>query len=190
MVKGNTDLRMIRTRKFIIDSFIQLLEKKDFNSIRISDITSGAMINRATFYHHFVDKFDLLEKVIKEELTSNVLKELENIEEFNDKMLESVFLSITKFHMSLSGRCQRSYDDMSVNIEALIKKELEDIFFKSLLKKYQDEGNEKLRITATLLSWMIYAAAVDWRINSDKSPEDYFEYAILSFKKLLKNEIV
>jgi AcrR family transcriptional regulator len=189
-MEENTDLRIIRTRKFIIDSFIQQLEKKDFNSITIKDITSGAMINRATFYHHFLDKFDLLEKVIKEELTSNVLKELANMEEFNDEMLKSVFLSITKFHMSLSGRCQRSYNDMSVNIETIIKKELEDIFFQTLFKKYQDEAIEKLRITATLLSWMIYAATVDWRNHSDKSPEDYFEYAILSFKKLLKDEIV
>ena len=36
----NTDLRSIRTRKFIIDSFIELLENKDFNSITISDITT------------------------------------------------------------------------------------------------------------------------------------------------------
>lgn len=189
MMNGNEDLRKIRTRKFIIDSFIQLLEKKDFNSIKIGDITSRAMINRATFYHHFVDKYDLLEKVVKEELMANVLQELSNNEEFNDEMFKSVFLSITKFHLSLSGRCQRSYDDMSVNVEAIIKKELEHIIYQLLLKKYQGEGKEKLRIVATLLSWMIYAASVDWKKNSSKSPEDYFEFAIISIRKLLINEI-
>lgn len=187
MIKGNTDLRMIRTKKFIIDSFIHLLEKKDFKSITIRDITSGAMINRATFYHHFVDKYDLLEKVIKEELMSKVLHELSNIEELNEELLKRVFLSITKFHRSLSDRCQRSYHDMTVNIESIIKKELEQIFIQSLLKKYQDESNENLRIIATMLSWMIYAAVVDWKDNSSKSPEDYADYAILSIKQLLKN---
>lgn len=186
-MEGNKDLRMIRTRKFIIHSFIQLLMKKDFKSIKISDITSQAMINRATFYHHFVDKYDLLEKVVKEELMANVLQEISNNEEFNDEMLKSVFLSITKFHLSLSERCQRSYDDMSVNVEAIIKKELEHIVYQLLLKKYQGEGNEKLRIVATMLSWMIYAAAVDWKQNSSKSPEDYFDYAILSIRQLLGN---
>ncbi|WP_404442144.1 TetR/AcrR family transcriptional regulator [Sutcliffiella horikoshii] len=187
MIKGNTDLRMIRTRKFIIDSFIQLLEKKDFNSIRISDITSGAMINRATFYHHFVDKYDLLEKVIKEELMANVLQELSNNEEFNEELLKSVFLSITKFHMSLSDRCQRSYHDMTVNIESIIKKELEHIFIQSLLKKYHGESNENLRIIATMLSWMIYAAVMDWKDHSSKSPEDYVDNVILSIRQLLNN---
>ncbi|TDL72809.1 TetR/AcrR family transcriptional regulator [Rhodococcus qingshengii] len=152
MVEGNKDLRTIRTRKFIIDSFIELLEKKNFNSIKISDITSGAMINRATFYHHFLDKYDLLEKVIKENLMENVLKELSNNEEFNEEMLKSVFLSITKAHMRLSNRCQRSYHDMTVNIEAILKKELEQIIFQSLLKKYKDESNEKLRMIRTAIN--------------------------------------
>jgi AcrR family transcriptional regulator len=188
MVEENTDLRSMRTRKFIINSFTELLEKKDFNSIKISDITSGAMINRATFYHHFLDKYDLLEKVIKEDLMKNVLQELSNIEEFNEEMLKSLFLSITKFHMSLSDRCQRSYDDMAVNIEAILKKELEQIILQSLLKKYQDESNEKLRMIATMLSWMIYGASIDWKQNSSKSPEDYLEYASLSIRQLLRVE--
>ncbi|MGV3240822.1 TetR/AcrR family transcriptional regulator [Streptococcus hyovaginalis] len=83
-MEENTDLRSIRTRKFIIDSFIELLEKKEFNSITISDITTGAMINRATFYRHFLDKYDLLEKVIKEDLLKNILKELSTNEKFSE----------------------------------------------------------------------------------------------------------
>ncbi|WP_156390168.1 MULTISPECIES: hypothetical protein [unclassified Paenibacillus] len=74
-----------------------------------------------------------------------------------------------------------------MNVEAIIKKELEHIIYQLLLKKYQGEGNEKLRIVATMLSWMIYAAAVDWKQNSSKSPEDYFDYAILSIRQLLGN---
>ncbi|MEI5906820.1 TetR/AcrR family transcriptional regulator [Bacillus spongiae] len=188
MIEGNTDLRSVRTRKFIIDSLIELLEKKDFNSIKISDITSGAMINRATFYHHFLDKYDLLEKVIKEVLIENVLQELSNNKEFNEEMLKSLFISITKFHMSLSDRCQRSYHDMAVNIETILKKELEQIILQSLLNKYPDQSDEKLRMIATMLSWMIYGASIDWKQNSNKSPEDYLEYASLSIRELLRME--
>lgn len=188
MTERSTDLRLIRTKKFIVDSFLELLEKKDFNSIRISDITSKAMINRATFYHHFLDKYDLLEKVIKEDLLENVLQEMTNIEDFNEEMLKSLFLSITSFHMSLSERCQKSYHDMTVNIEAILKKELEQIIFQALLKKNPDESNEKQRMIAAMLSWMIYAASIDWKQNSSKIPEDYFDYASLSMKHLFLNE--
>jgi hypothetical protein len=137
-----------------------------------------------------VDKYDLLEKVIKEQLMANVLQEISNNEEFNEEMLKSVFLSITKFHISLSNRCQRSYQDMATNIEAILKRELEHIIFQSLLKKYQDGSNEKLRMVATMLSWMLFGASIDWKQNSNNSPEDYFEYASFSIRELLKNELV
>lgn len=189
-MEENTDLRTIRTRKFIIDSFIDLIEKKEFNSITISDITKGAMINRATFYRHFLDKYDLLEKVIKEDLMANVLEELSTInQEFSEEMLASLFLSITKFHLSLSNRCQKSYHDMSVNIEAIMKKELEQIILQSLKKKYHDGKDDKLRMLATMLSWMVYGASVDWEENSLQSPEQYFEDASLAIRQLMMNEI-
>lgn len=94
-----------------------------------------------------------------------VLKELSNNEEFSEEMLKSLFLSITTFHMGLSTRCQRSYHDMSVNIEAILKKELEQIIFHLLLKKYKDQGDEKLRMNSTMLSWMIYGASIDWKVR-------------------------
>lgn len=105
MIEEKIDLRIVRTRNAVMDSFIELLEKKDFNNITISDIASRAMINRATFYHHFLDKYDLLEKAIKENLMQNVLEEMQNKEAFSEEMLGSLFLSITNFHKGLSIRC-------------------------------------------------------------------------------------
>ena len=42
---------------------MQLLEKKSFDSITVGDIAKAANINRGTFYLHFIDKFDLLDKI-------------------------------------------------------------------------------------------------------------------------------
>lgn len=53
MAKSKTDLRIVRTRKNIMDSFIELSSKKEFKDITVKDITEAAMINRATFYYHF-----------------------------------------------------------------------------------------------------------------------------------------
>lgn len=60
MAQSKIDPRVLRTRKLIMDSFINLSEQKDFTDITIKDITTEAMINRATFYYHFEDKYDLL----------------------------------------------------------------------------------------------------------------------------------
>ena len=67
-----TDLRILRTRKLIMESFIDLSVKKNLKDITIKDITTEAMINRATFYYHFEDKYDLLEKVLSEVLLINL----------------------------------------------------------------------------------------------------------------------
>ncbi len=41
-----------------------LLSKKELEKISVGDIADAATLNRATFYAHFVDKFDLLEAVV------------------------------------------------------------------------------------------------------------------------------
>ncbi|MCR1835527.1 hypothetical protein NSA56_14255 [Oceanobacillus caeni] len=73
--------------------------------------------------------------------------------------------------------------------EAIMKKELEQIILHSLAKKYQNQSDDKLRVLATILSWMIYGASLDWKENSSKSSEEYLEETSLSIRQLLKNEI-
>jgi len=64
-----TDLRVRRTRKAIRDSFLLLIDSKGFNAITIQDIADEAMINRATFYLHYCDKYELLATLSDEVLT-------------------------------------------------------------------------------------------------------------------------
>lgn len=66
MGTAKTDLRVVRTKKNIREVLIDLLEKRSFGAITIRDITEQAQINRTTFYRHYEDKYDLLEKVISE----------------------------------------------------------------------------------------------------------------------------
>lgn len=56
---------MNRTKKAIIDTFLQLLEEKPYNKITVNDIVESCHINRNTFYYHFHDIPTLLEDIIK-----------------------------------------------------------------------------------------------------------------------------
>ena len=60
------DRRSIRTRKFIRQALSELIEEKGFNNISVTDITTRAAINRGTFYLHYSDKYDMLEKIESE----------------------------------------------------------------------------------------------------------------------------
>ena len=55
-----------------MDSFIELSSSKEFKDITVKDITEEAMINRATFYYHFEDIYDLLEKALSDVLLINL----------------------------------------------------------------------------------------------------------------------
>ena len=55
------DLRVQKTLHAIDQAIIALLERKNFESITIQDISSEAMINRGTFYSYYKDKYELIE---------------------------------------------------------------------------------------------------------------------------------
>ncbi|QJD85606.1 TetR/AcrR family transcriptional regulator [Cohnella herbarum] len=58
-----TDPRILRTRQLIRDAFIDLLEETDLEKITVNRITERATINRVTFYLHYQDIPDMLEKM-------------------------------------------------------------------------------------------------------------------------------
>lgn len=60
---GTEDLRIKRTQKAIRESFFSLIEEKGYERITVKDITDRAMISRNTFYLHYKDKPDLLDKI-------------------------------------------------------------------------------------------------------------------------------
>lgn len=69
-------MRVIKTRSLIRDAFVKLLDEKRFRNITINDIADSAMINRSTFYLHYTDKYDLLEKTLDEAI-QNILRLVE-----------------------------------------------------------------------------------------------------------------
>ena len=60
-----TDLRIRRTHKFLQEAMIELITEQGFESITVGDIAERAMINRATFYRHYQDKYDLVANIFE-----------------------------------------------------------------------------------------------------------------------------
>ena len=71
--------RTENTKQKIIDAFLELLKEKKFSKITISDITRTACINRATFYYHFSDKYDVVEVIQQELLSKEIFREVKEL---------------------------------------------------------------------------------------------------------------
>jgi AcrR family transcriptional regulator len=59
------ELRVRRTRNSIIQAFLLLVEEKGFEKMTVGDLAERAMINRATFYRHYRDKYDLAQAFLE-----------------------------------------------------------------------------------------------------------------------------
>lgn len=63
------DLRIQKTQKAIRQHFLELFYNENFDKITIKDITERAEIGRKTFYLHYIDKYDLLDKIVDQKMS-------------------------------------------------------------------------------------------------------------------------
>lgn len=60
---SRTDPRIVRTRRLLRDAFVELLEEMDVDKISVNRLAELATINRVTFYLHYRDIPDMMEKM-------------------------------------------------------------------------------------------------------------------------------
>ncbi len=73
------DLRIERTRKCIRNAFIELRKTKPIEKITIKELAALASINKATFYSHYNDIYDLSEQ-IENEIIASIIHSIPHIE--------------------------------------------------------------------------------------------------------------
>ncbi len=115
----NTDLRIIKTRKALKDALVELMNTKGFDKVTVQNLTTTAMVSRTTFYLHYLDKYDLLDK-----LENDVMLEMQSI--------VSPFIEQAKSIESLS----LLFNNIAIRIYTYIKDN--EKFFKLILSEKGD----------------------------------------------------
>lgn len=96
----------------------------------------------------------------------------------NDCRVSKCFPVYHKFSIDLSKQCRSGFETFKTTIEAIIQKELENVFCQMLLKQHATASDESIRIAAVMLSWGIFGASVDWQHNNSVPPDEYIKSAI------------
>ncbi|MEK3714132.1 TetR/AcrR family transcriptional regulator [Paenibacillus sp. FSL R7-0333] len=97
MGKDKVDLRILKTRKAIKEAFLRLVQTKGYERITVQDIADEAMINRNTFYLHYVDKPEFMDKLFQESvqnLNACLSLEVSSIHEMNKDMFGTMIKTI------------------------------------------------------------------------------------------------
>lgn len=91
-----------KTKVEIQKCFIELVQEEGFQNVSVKKIAERAGINRGTFYLHYVDKFDCMEK-IQNQLLYELQEKMRNIEppeifiSIQQQKIYSPFLGIYEF---------------------------------------------------------------------------------------------
>ncbi len=87
MEKEKVDRRIKRTKTMMRDALMDLMNEVPFGEITAKDITSRADLNRATFYLHYNNVFELLDE-LENEVAGSFSQMLEKIEIKQDRKWE------------------------------------------------------------------------------------------------------
>ena len=150
------DPRVKRTRSLILGSFSELLAEKGFKSISVQDVTDKAQINRATFYAHFVDKYELLDRWIGQVFMQEIEKRTLNACHYTPENLRNLVLAVCGFLSNMHSECAQPHQQFESLAEGTIKKIIFD-----LLSHWLQQTNSRIstEIPATVATWAIYGLA-------------------------------
>lgn len=170
--KGNIE-------KKLIASFKELAKRTPIEKITIQEIAEGAGVIRSTFYHHFQDKYQLLEHIFVSEVIEPVELMMKN--DMLDDAVELIFVQMQK-DRDFYGRVYRLQGQNS--FESIVKKSLYETLL-DLIEEYSPNktSRHKLLSHETLASYyseflgfIVIAWIRDGMIVSPQEMRDLFDY--------------
>lgn len=129
---------MTQTKQSLINAFVTLVNEKDFEKITISDLTRGAKVNRATFYAHFNDKYELLDYMIDKSATTVIEERTSGVVRFDEDSISQLVLAVCDYHQQPNFRCRQSYLSLIPLLKDKMLIELKKYLSKSLDRIYSD----------------------------------------------------
>jgi AcrR family transcriptional regulator len=158
------DPRVKRTRKLLLDAFLSVMAEKGFDAITVQDIAARATVNRATFYAHFVDKYALVDELIREGFMQMLQQRTATRADSIEEQVRRLLLAVCDYWTALHSQCQHSYRMFDSLVEAQVKAQLREQVRTAILERSapRSHSHPRVELLATIVSWAIYGAALEW----------------------------
>lgn len=162
------DLRTERTKRSIVNAFIELRAKKPIEKITIKELAELAYINKATFYTHYHDIYDLAEQ-LEEEVIESVLKGIPH----PDHIIKNPKRAVEELTNALISKKSLTNILFSGSREAIYAKRLEQGLKEHVYELYP-EYRENLVWDITL-TMVIQGGFLAFMSHADKNMKDVVE---------------
>jgi AcrR family transcriptional regulator len=167
------DPRVRRTRQLLLKAFDELLATKDFEAISVQDIAEKATVNRATFYDHFPDKFALLDYLIEDDFRQVLLARMKGATPAEPEGIRRIILALCDYLQELGKRCPKHQRQFEPMVESKVKTLVRDVLLSSMKCPKQLEEYPAPELAATMASWAMYGAALEWSRNQAQPAEKF-----------------
>lgn len=126
MIGNVPSRRTLRTQAAIRNAFAEILTEKELHKITVQELADRADVGRATFYKHYLDIYDLYEKIESNTLTEIAALVLntgeEPVEDFFKKLLDYISNNRAVFKMIFSPNITAQlYVKLSGMIEGMFR---------------------------------------------------------------------
>ena len=140
MAEKTGDRRKLKTQKALRDSLAELLTEKDLRKITVQEIADKADVNRVTFYKHYLDVYDLYDKIEEDTLVELGLMVL-SLEELPAKEFYSHLIN----YISDNGKIFKMIfsPNTTGQLRSKLGKMIEGVFLKLESEKRNAEINDK-----------------------------------------------
>ncbi|MGA7125013.1 MAG: TetR/AcrR family transcriptional regulator [Chthoniobacterales bacterium] len=176
------DPRIKRTRQLLHRAFTELLAEKSFEEISVQDIAERSTVNRATFYDHFSDKFALLEDIIAENFQAMICARMAGSMGTCPESVKQLIRAVCDFFADLASTCPKHQRQFAPVAESKIKSLLRDFLLVGLRQAIPEVSKGELDLRATMASWAICGAALEWSHTKTASLETFADsvFALVS----------
>ena len=168
------DPRIKRTRQLLMQAFHEVLNEKGFEALTVQDITDRATLNRATFYAHYDDKYDLLNSYVREKFRNWLDQKSSSTGPLTLERLNQLVTNVFEFMAEMDAHCGPPDKQLEPMFEAAVQEELADFLLTWFFHARTLSGSMTIypepQTLALLWSWAIFGAGVQWsRGHSKKS---------------------
>ena len=175
------------TRNAIIKIFLEELESRSLDNITIKDIIEKAGINRNTFYYHFKDIYDLIDKIFEEELQKRLSEAVEEATFYEEyKKAATIFLEHRKaiIHMEHSKSKYVIYHYIE---------EISNIYVERFVRRYAKEydiSEEGINFITYFYCSAINSNTIRWiKRGMPGYRDEFLELISTSFESTIKEMI-
>jgi AcrR family transcriptional regulator len=157
------DPRVRRTRELIVRAFDELVAEKGHTGLTVQEIAERATINRATFYAHFADQYELFDHAISEAFREELRQRLPDPSGLTEENLKALILAACDYLARLNTACSRTDRQFRPIIESRVQGELYELLLRWIEATPEKTIGRQVRpeVTASVVSWSIFGTALD-----------------------------